>query len=67
MCEIVILHVPQQPKGNGRDCPVYLLTNMEIVLDTIAEVVTLGQNKEYTVSIHFFQFYKLNFLVTLLW
>ena len=50
MCEIVRLQVPQHPKGNG----IYLLKNMEIILDTIAEAVTLGQNNERTISIHFF-------------
>jgi len=43
MCEIVRMQVPQQLEGNGIDCGIYMLKNMEIVLDTIAEAVTLGQ------------------------
>ena len=55
--------VPQQPEGNRTNCGIYMQKNMEIVLDTIVEAVTLGQNNQYTVSVHLF---LINYLVTLL-
>jgi hypothetical protein len=56
------IQVHQQPKDNGTDCGIYLLRSMEIVLDTIAEGVALGQSSEYIVSVNFFQGYKLRCL-----
>ena len=55
--------VPQQPEGNRTNCGIYMQKNMEIVLDTIVEAVTLGQNNQYTVSVHLF---LISYLVTLL-
>ena len=37
---------------------------MEIVLDTTVEVVILGQNSQYIVSVHLF---LINYLITLLY
>ena len=59
------MQVPQQPEGNGTDCGIYMLRNiMEIVLDTTVEVVILGQNSQYIVSVHLF---LINYLITLLY